>query len=66
MSKAVDAEKWAELALIGVGLFLAYKVLTGVSSTVAAAAGAASNFDQNVGLGPFDAWVSSLFAPPGT
>lgn len=63
-----DAEKWVELALIGVGIYVVYKVVTGVGSTISNAASGAEtalqNFDQNVGLGPLDAWISSLFSPP--
>jgi hypothetical protein len=65
-----DAEKWIELALIGVGIYVVYKIVTGVGSTISNAASSAEtalqNFDQNVGLGPFDSWVSSLFSPSGT
>lgn len=63
---ARDTEKLVELGLIAVGLYLGYKVLTGVGNAVNSAETAGSNFDQNVGLGPFDTWVSSLFDPPAS
>jgi hypothetical protein len=62
--KQKDAEKWVELALIGVAIYVGYKVVSGIGSTLASGVQAGSNFDQNIGLGPFDSWVSSLFQAP--
>jgi hypothetical protein len=63
-----EAEGWIEIGLFAVGIYVVYKVVTGITNTVSDAASgaytAAQNFDQNVGLEPFDTAVSNLFAPP--
>ncbi len=45
--------------VVVVAAVLYYKL----KAPVAEAYQGAQNFDQNVGLGTFDAWVSSLFQP---
>lgn len=46
-----------------VAVYVVYRVLKGPAT---AAYQGAQNFDQNVGLGAFDAWVSGLFSPPSS
>lgn len=49
----------------GILIYIVYRALKGPAQ---AAYTGAQSFDQNIGLGPFDAWVSSWFQPrdPGT
>lgn len=58
------------IGAIGVGIYLVYQVYksvtTGVGNAVNSAEQAADNFDQNIGLGPFDNFMNSLFAPPSS
>jgi hypothetical protein len=66
--KAADVENLVTLGLVAVGGYMLWKVLSGVSSAVSAGASTvytgAQNFDQNIGLGPVDDAISSLFQPP--
>lgn len=45
----------------GLALYVLFKML---KAPAAAAYQGAQNFDQNVGLGGFDEWVSNLFSAP--
>ena len=49
------------LAVIGIGV--AVVIYYKLKAPAQAAYQGAQNFDQNIGLGAFDAWVSSWFAP---
>jgi len=47
-----------------IGLAVVYVIYRQLKAPAAAAYAGAQNFDQNIGLGGFDTWVSGLFSPP--
>lgn len=59
--KTQDVETFAILAAVGFGLYLMNKAANFVANAGDTLYTGAQNLDTNVGLGPFDAWVSSLF-----
>ncbi len=48
------------IVVAGVAVYLAYRA---IKAPAQAAYTGLQNFDNNVGLAPFDAWVSNLFSP---
>ena len=59
-----DAVQLAELALVGIGIYIAWQLFQGVKNTGASAVNALQNFDQNTGLNSIDNAISSLFSSP--
>lgn len=50
--------------VLGGAALLVYLVYRQIKAPFQAVYNGAQNFDQNIGLGSFDAWVSGLFSAP--